>query len=404
MSEANSTAGTPVPITAYACVSDCGVGTQALYTALSENRTALRPPGFLELPFTTVVGEVPEPLPELQPNLEKFATRNARMGLATLDAEGDDLRVAVEAARERYGPERIGVVLGTSTSGVYETEMAYAFLVREGAMPSDFNFMTRHAYQASARLLQLELAVQGPCYAISTACSSSGKALAAAQRLINSGVCDAVLAGGVDTLCRLTVRGFHSLELISAQPCRPMDRIRDGINIGEGCGLLLLEKPSPSFRDKPHLVGTGESSDAYHMSAPHPQGKGARLAMQYALDSASLNPDSIDYINLHGTASPLNDRVEAKVVHELFGESIPCSATKGITGHTLGAAGAIEAIISLLALTRGFIPGTCGLNDPDPQCRCGIVLEPREDQSITVVMSNVFGFGGSNVSLVFARL
>lgn len=395
----HSVSSSPVAITAYECVSACGMSKTDLYGYLVKNQSALGPISLFELPFDTVVGEVPARLPGIDRELQAYRTRNAQLALATLTPA---LRNAVLRNVELYGPSRVGVVLGTSTSGLYESEAAYAYFRKNGRMPDDFNFICRHAYQATAQFLQLELGLTGPCYAVSTACSSSTKALAAGQRLINAGICDAVLAGGVDTLCRLTLLGFQSLELVSRFPCTPMDANRKGINIGEGAGLLLLEKSDARSRNRPHLLAVGESSDAHHMSAPHPEGKGAALAMQGALVAASLKPEAVDYINLHATATPLNDRVEAQAVARVFQHQPPCSGTKGITGHTLGAAGALEAVVSLLALERGFIPGTCGLRESDPALNCNLLKDSEQGQSLRTVMSNSFGFGGNNASAIFS--
>lgn len=374
----------------------------SLYQALLNNQSGLGSLSLFSLPFTTEVGEVSNDLPAIDPKLSIYKCRNARVALAALNQPQDGLRKAIEVAKTEYGPERIGVVIGTSTSGLYETEKDYRFLLSEGKMPEEFNFLTRHAYQATAQFIQQELQLKGPCYAISTACSSSGKALGAARRLINTGICDAVISGGVDTLCQLTLRGFFSLDLISEQRCAPMDAARNGISIGEGAGLLLLEKMRPQFEGAPCLIGAGESSDAHHMSAPHPDGEGAIAAMSSALEQAELGPTDIDYINLHATATPLNDLIEARAVCKLFGGETPCSGTKGLTGHTLGAAGAIEAIVSLIALEHGFIPGNCGLNRLDPQCQCKVPAHPVPNTKLKAVMSNAFGFGGNNVSLIFS--
>jgi len=270
-------------------------------------------------------------------------------------------------------------------------------------MPTDFNFVTRHAYQATGRFLQLELGLTGTCFAISTACSSSAKAIAAGQRLINSGVCDAALVGGVDTLCRLTLRGFNSLNLVSEKPCQPMDKLRSGISIGEAAGLLLLEKSSSDNDTCPQLLAVGESSDAYHMSHPHPEGLGAKLAMESALSLAKCNLEDIDYLNLHATATKINDAVEAKAVYSVFAKQILSSATKGITGHTLGAAGALETIIALLALEGQFLPGSCGLETLDPEFLCRVNTDPIPQQALTTAMSNSFGFGGNNASVIVAK-
>jgi 3-oxoacyl-[acyl-carrier-protein] synthase I len=218
-----------------------------------------------------------------------------------------------------------------------------------------------------------------------------------------AGVCDAALVGGVDTLCLTTLYGFNSLGLVSASPCRPYDIERNGISIGEGAGFALLEKTAmPDSAESILFLGIGESSDAYHMSSPHPEGQGARLAMQRALDSAGLQPADIDYINLHGTATKANDASEGKAISTLFGDELPCSSTKGWTGHLLGAAGITEAIISMLAIEHGFIPGSLGTQQIDPALTCNYLIENRETQ-VDCVLSNSFGFGGSNCSLILGR-
>ncbi len=392
----------PVAITAYSTVNGCGLGKEALLNSLLANQTALAPLKLFELPFATYVGEITTSLPEISPALELYQSRNARVALAGLNVAEDGLRTAIELAKSRYGRHRIGVVIGTSTSGLYETESAYAVFLEQNEMPNDFHFLTRHAYQATARFLQLELDLKGPCYAISTACSSSAKAMASGQRLIASGVCDAVLVGGADTLCRLTLRGFKSLELISEQRCQPMDKDRSGINIGEASGLLLLEKNTAQTKSCPQLLAVGESSDAHHMSTPHPDGVGAALAMTNALQLSGLNASDVDYLNLHATATRINDQIESLAAHRVFGNHVPCSGTKGITGHTLGAAGAVETIIALLALQHKFIPGTTGLTQTETDCQCQIVKEAIKNQALSIAMSNSFGFGGNNASVIVA--
>jgi len=389
-----------VAITAYSTVSACGMGSGALARALLSNRSALAPLELFELPFATYAGEIKASLPDISPALELYQCRNARVALAALNVEEDGVRAAVESAKSRYGTQRIGVVIGTSTSGLYETESAYAVFLEQNKMPDDFHFITRHAYQATARFLQRELDLTGPCYAVSTACSSSAKAIAAGQRLIASGVCDAVLVGGADTLCRLTLRGFKSLELISERPCRPMDKDRSGINIGEAAGLMLLEKNTAQTESLPQLLAVGESSDAHHMSAPHPDGLGAALAMADALQLAGIDAENVDYLNLHATATKINDQVESLAAFRIFGSAVPCSGSKGITGHTLGAAGALETIVALLALKHQFIPGTAGLEQTEDDCRCRVIKNPVLNQSLRIAMSNSFGFGGNNASVI----
>ena len=396
----NSNLIDPVSITAYSAVSACGMGNKTLLQALQANQPALAPIELLELSFPTFVGEIKESLPKISPELDIYQCRNTRVALSALNTAEDGIRAAIESAKTRFGNQRVGVIIGTSTSGLFETESAYAVFLKQQKMPDDFHFITRHAYQATPRFLQSELGLKGPCYAVSTACSSSAKAIAAGQRLIVSGICDAVLVGGVDTLCRLTLRGFKSLELISEQPCQPMDKDRSGINIGEAAGLLVLEKKSTHNRLYPQLLAVGESSDAYHMSSPHPEGLGAVLAMTNALKLAGINNSDIDYLNLHATATKINDHVESIAAFRVLGSEIPCSGTKGITGHTLGAAGALETIIALLAIENQFIPGTAGLQQIDDHCQCMVIKEPVQNSSLSIAMSNSFGFGGNNASVI----
>ncbi len=388
----------PVAITAYQCVSAAGDNVEALYNSLIANRSCLQPLRLFDIPFKTVVGEITSPLPNIRQSLKAYDCRNARLALKEL-AQGD-FRADLERAIASYGDLRVGLILGTSTSGIYDSENAYAYFLNNGTMPNDFHFLQIQTAQATAEFLQRELKLQGPCYGISTACSSSAKALGAAQRLIAADFCDAVLVAGVDSLCRLTLRGFHSLQLISPDACRPMDVGRRGINIGEGAALLLLERPSPDNATRPRLLAVGESSDAHHMSAPHPEGAGATLAMTQALRLAGREVGDVDYINLHATASTLNDLSEAKAIANLFPNPPPCSGVKGLLGHTLGAAGAMEVVVSLLALERSFLPGTCGLEQPDPQCPCPIIVTPRLDVAPKLVLSNAFGFGGNNTSVL----
>ncbi len=392
----------PVSITAYTAVTACGVGEKPLLDTLLEQRSCLKPARMIKLDFITYTGEVESALPEIRDELKSYDARNARIALAALDCEDSAFRKAVVAAAARYGAERVGVIVGTSTSGIYETELAYQAHVMSGRLPESFNFKHQHAWVATAEFLKKELGVSGPCYAISTACSSSGKAVAAGQRMVETGICDAVVVGGVDSICHLTLHGFHSLELTSEHPCTPLDRDRNGISLGEGAGLLLLER-QPTPDSSATLVGYGESSDAYHMTAPHPDGAGSAQAMRSALAMAGLQAEAIGYVNLHATGTRLNDQSEMRAMASMFGQETPCSGTKGMTGHTLGAAGAVEAVIALLALDHGFAPGTCGIRHVDDEFTHRVLTEVLPLPDIRYVMSNNFGFGGNNVSLIFAK-
>jgi 3-oxoacyl-[acyl-carrier-protein] synthase-1 len=254
-----------------------------------------------------------------------------------------------------------------------------------------------------ADFVQRYLDLRGPAVVVSSACSTTCKVFGNAARMIAAGVCDAAIVGGADSLCLTTLYGFHSLGLVSEAPCRPFDPQRNGISIGEGAGFALLEKATGQENgDAVLLLGVGESSDAYHMSTPHPEGLGARLAMERALAAAELAPGSIDYINLHGTASKTNDAAEDRAICDLFGTDTPCSSTKGWTGHTLGAAGITEAIISALSIRHGLLPGSLHTRSVDPALNSRYLIENKSAR-VDRVMSNSFGFGGSNCSVILGR-
>ena len=367
--------------------------------ALREKRSGLAPCGFETARIDTYVGPVPE-LDDfrVRPDLQDYDCRNNR--LAQLCLEQDGFAKEIAAARDRYGAGRIGLYLGTSTSGLHTTELAYRRRdPKTGALPADYRYAkTQNAYSLG-EFVRRYLGLAGPGFVVSSACSSSAKVLGNAARMIAAGICDAAVVGGVDSLCLMTLYGFHSLGLTSAGPCRPYDVDRDGISIGEGGGFALLERAERVESGAIQLLGVGESSDAYHMSTPHPEGLGARIAMQQALDSAGLEPSDIDYVNLHGTATRSNDASEDKAVFEVFGRQTPCSSTKGATGHLLGAAGITEAIIAILAIGDGLMPGSANTRSVDPALKCNYLLENRQAK-VTRALSNSFGFGGSNCSLI----
>lgn len=386
-----------------AIASSAGVGLEASLDALRERRSGLAPCSFETAELDTFTGQIPdERLAPVRADLAAFDCRNNR--IAQLCLRQDGFENAVIESRERHGAGRIGVFLGTSTSGILSTELAYRRRdpVR-GALPPDFRYAGTQNNFSLAGFVQSYFALTGPSVAVSTACSSSAKVFGNAARMIAAGLCDAALVGGVDSLCLTTLYGFGSLGLLSASPCRPFDAERDGISIGEGAGFVLLEKSDAHAPpDAVRLLGIGESGDAYHMSSPHPDGLGARLAMERALKDAGIAPQAIDYINLHGTGTRSNDATEDKAVFALFGGDAPCSSTKGWTGHTLGACGAIGAIISALAIERGFLPGSVHTRTIDPSIRVRYLLENRPARA-NLVMSNAFGFGGTNCSLVLGR-
>ncbi|ERK07039.1 3-oxoacyl-[ACP] synthase FabV [Pantoea sp. AS-PWVM4] len=337
------------------------------------------------------VGEVLGELPTIPTELAAHNTRNNQLLLAALA----QIRPAVEAAVAQYGRDRVAVILGTSTSGVDEGDRqvsaglsGYDYRMQELGDPSRF----------LAHYLQLD----GPAYTLSTACSSSARAIISGERLIAAGLADVALVGGADSLSRMPINGFASLESLSEHHCAPFSRDRDGISIGEAAALLLLTRePQPLA-----LLGVGESSDAWHMSAPHPEGVGAERAMTMALQQAGLAPEQVGYINLHGTATPLNDQVEAAVVQRLFGDRVPCSSTKHLTGHTLGAAGATEAALSLLLLDQHLPlpPQDFSRAERDTTLAdCGLITAPVP-LGRPVIASNSFAFGGNNTCLITGRV
>ena len=347
------------------------------------------------------VGAFPGALPAVPDRLAHFDCRNNRLALAALD----EIEPCIDAAIRRYGADRIAVVMGTSTAGMAEGEAAVRARRADGAWPAQFEYSQQELGNLAA-FIAGHLRLSGPAYTIATACSSSGKVFASAERLIDAGLCDVALVGGVDTLCDLTLNGFNSLEAVAADYCNPFSRNRDGINIGEGAALFLMSREPARVA----LLGVGESSDAHHVSAPDPSGKGAVRAMRLALDAARLPPEGIDYVNLHGTATPLNDAMEGAAVASLFGSDTPCSSTKAMTGHMLGAAGAGEAAFLWLALDPDYSDGAVpphlwdGVADPAipplalVPARTRLAVEPRR-----AMLSNSFAFGGSNVAVVLGR-
>ena len=393
----------PLRISAYTTVNALGRGVAASLAALQRGEGGLRPCDFGDAALPTWIGRV-EGLEDepVTGELAIFDCRNNR--LARLALEQDGFAQAVDDARERYGAERIGVFIGTSTSGILETELAYRQLDPiTGRLPESLRFRYTRNIFSVADFTCRYLKLRGPAVAVSTACSSSAKAFASAYRYIRAGLCDAAVVGGVDSLCFTTLYGFRSLELTSPEPCRPWDAERSGLSLGESAGFALLESALPDGgNDAPMLLGYGESSDAYHMSAAHPEGEGAALAMERALAAARLRPEQVDYINLHGTATASNDASEDRAVVRVLGRRVPCSSTKGWTGHTLGAAGITEAVFCCLCLEHEFMPQSLNTRRVDPQLSAHILLETRS-QPVNRVMSNSFGFGGTNCSLLFGR-
>jgi 3-oxoacyl-[acyl-carrier-protein] synthase-1 len=391
----------PLAITAFCITSSMGTGIDATLFALRHRVSGLLPCRFETVDLPTYVGEVAGLDDwELHRSFARFDCRNNR--LARLAIAQDGFERAVEAAKARYGAPRIGVFLGTSTSGILQTEQAYRRRDARGQLPPDFNYAGTQSTFSIADFVMALIGVSGPAFVVSSACASTTKVFATAARMIETGQCDAAIVGGADSLCMTTLYGFNALQLLAAGPCRPFDAAREGLSIGEAAGFALLERPEQADDGGVLVLGVGESSDAHHMSAPHPDGVGAVLSMSRALTAAGLQPEQIDYINLHGTATRIGDAAEDQAIVSLFGDATPCSSTKGHTGHTLGASGIVEAIIATLSISESFIPGSPHTEACDPTLRCRYVTTPRP-ALINRVLSNSFGFGGSNASLVLGR-
>lgn len=380
-------------------------GAAVLMGALSGDTRGIVCRNDLLLDKPVFVAEVGAALPPIVDMPIEFNSRNNRLLLAAYQ----QIAGAVDVLIAKYGVERIAVVLGSSTSGIAETEVALKVEAEQSEFPQGYHYSQQEMGSPSAFLAYL-LGLKNVALTISTACSSSGKAFATARNLIESGFCDAALVGGVDSLCRLTLNGFHALESVSATVCKPFSRYRDGITIGEGAALFILSPQTGSSSEAIELVGIGESSDAYHISAPEPEGLGAEAAMRQALMDAGLTPEGLVYLNLHGTATSKNDAMEAAVVHRLFGERLPCSSTKSITGHTLGAAGATELGICWLLLStlnKAYrLPPQIWDGQWDAALAPVCLVAENAVYLATgscYVMSNSFAFGGSNVSLIIRR-
>lgn len=393
----------PLALTHFTATSCLGPGVAATLEALRARRSGLRKCTFETVELPTYAGEVAGVDATVLPDaLRPFDCRNNRLALLALRQDG--FMDAVEECVRRWGRRRVGVFLGTSTSGILQCEIAYRRRdPATGSLPPDFDYArTQNSFSVAAFVRQA-LDLDGPAAVVCSACSSSAKVFGSARRMIEAGLIDAAVVGGVDSLCLTTLYGFHALQLTSAGPCRPFDIARDGISIGEAAAFALLEPTSSAAAtDAVRLLGVGESSDAYHMSSPHPEGAGARAAMLHALHSAGLQPEEIDYINLHGTGTQSNDNSESRAVNSIFGADTPASSTKGATGHALGAAGALEAVICALALQHDFMPAGVNTARVDPALAVHYLRANRSGR-LTRVISNSFGFGGSNCSLIFGR-
>lgn len=388
-------------LSSYTLTSALGWGIDAQLSALQAERSGLRACDFDDCDLSAWIGRV-DGIEDAAINGALAAHDGRNNRLAAIGLEQDGFSAAVAAAKARYGAPRIGVFLGTSTSGIYQTEQAYKGRDPEtGALPDSFIYQHSQNCYSVGDYVRSHLGLSGPGLVISTACSSSAKVFATASRYIESGLIDAAVVGGVDSLCMTTLYGFSSLQLVSPDPCRPADVGRNGISIGEAAGFALLERTEPG-ESAIAVLGYGESSDAYHMSSPDPDGRGAAAAMRGALDRAAMDVADIDYINLHGTATPANDLSEGRAVAQIFGDKVPGSSTKGWTGHALGAAGIAEVVFCALAIEHGFVPRSLNTTTLDPEIPNRIQMQ-TESREVRAAITNSFGFGGSNCSLVVGR-
>ncbi len=381
----------PLCVTGYSVLSALGGSRAEHLAALAAGRTGLGPSP-LPLSFQTAVGAVHTTLPELPGELSRWSTRIARMVAHLLAEIEEPLRVA----RSRWRPERIGILLGTSTAGADATERAYRSFIADGTFPDRYDFLRQHTFGAVLHVVSALTGAKGPAWVVSTACTSSAKPLASAWRLIAAGVIDAAIVGGVDTLCTMTLTGFESLQALDRVPCRPFSKDRNGVSIGEGGALALVERRGDA---RVLIEAIGETSDSYHISAPHPEGAGAAAAMREALAFAGRRPEDIDHVNAHGTGTRLNDTAEAKAIRTVFAEPPPVVSTKGFTGHTLGAAGAIEFAFAAFAIEEGFLPPSLHAAPLDPEIQLPVALTTTRGR-FRRVLSNSFAFGGNNVSVL----
>lgn len=388
----------PLGIAASAVTHSIGTGVDLLWNSVIQKKSGLLKNDLDWCDLECWIGKSPEvdrfSLPEV---LQSWDCRNHR--LAWMAIQDNQFRNVLQNQIAKSGSTRVGLVLGTSTSGIRSTEVAYKERKSSGIWPDNFHFEKTHSVDALCRFVGVVLGIHGPSVGLASACASSAKVFLVAQRWIASGIVDAVLVGGVDSLCLSTLYGFNSLQLLSNEMCRPFDETRNGISIGEAAGFVLLTKDAGAVQ----FLGGGESSDAFHMTSPHPDGLGAQSAIYEALSTANLTPSDIGYINAHGTATPSNDRAEAAALSAIFSEcNVPVSSTKGVTGHALGAAGIVEAIITIEAIKNQILPPLATAVRAELGMNLNFVNDARP-ASIKYAMSNNFGFGGANCSLIFGR-
>ena len=382
-----------LPVTAWSAVNGLGASTRDVFAGLRRGVHALSDPP-VETPFDAICGTVDAGIPALPNALAAYDSRNNRFVRQCLA----EMRTSLDSAIECWGPGRVGICVGSSTASMDEIERAYAAHEESGDLPFGFDLFARGSAEGLVHVLRAVTGFEGPATVVSNACASSSKAFASAARWIEAGIVDAVLVGGADSLCQLTLRGFRALGLLSEAPARPFSRERRGINIGEGAAFALLERRG----DGPRLLGAGESADAHHMTTPDPDGRGARTAMEAALADAGAAASDVDYVNAHGTGTPFNDAMEARAIRAVFAASANpiVVSTKGYVGHMLGAAGATEAVFVLEALQSGWTPASVGAAPLEKDLGLNVPTEPR-DIDLRIALTNSFAFGGSNVSLVF---
>jgi 3-oxoacyl-[acyl-carrier-protein] synthase-1 len=391
-----------IVISHYTATSALGHGITAIGDAICDRRSGLVQNDMQHCDLDTWIGRVESVRStRLPPALEHLTSRNNQ--LSWLGLQQDGMFQAIELLKQQLGAGRIGIVIGTSTSSIGRTEEGYAAKGKDLVMPPTFQQAEIHNLHSAGIFVAHATGIKGPSLTISTACSSGAKVFATASRWIKYGLVDAVLVGGVDSLCLSVLYGFNSLELLSTEPCRPFDQRRDGISLGEAACFAILTSAELAPEAEIELLGYGESSDAYHMSHPHPEGKGAILAIDRALEDAQLSAADIEYINLHGTASKANDLIENLALAKRFPRSCLASSTKGWTGHTLGTAGILESVISMEVIKTGLVPGTLNCNNPDNAFEFPIQLENTQTP-VCRVLSNSFGFGGNNAALIFGRM
>ena len=406
----------PLTVLAQSLACATGVGLPTLAAALQRGDNSLRRNDFTAAPLDCWIGRMAaieaQPLPSALAHWDCRATRAAWLGL-----QADGFMAAVAATRQRHGAVRVGLVLGTSASTIGVSEQAYAAPAADGGFPPALRSESLNSIHAITAFVQQALALQGPCATVSTACSSSAKAFAQAERWLRLNLADAVVVGGVDALCGSVLFGFAALQLLAPEPCRPFSALRRGISVGEAAGFALLERapPGQSSPGALQLLGYGESNDAHHMSTPHPQGAGAERALDAALARAGRagigepGAAAIDFVHLHGTGTARNDEVEAALVARRYRADVHACATKGLTGHTMGAAGIVGALVSLLALRSGFCAGTPQTAAADPAMGAAFARQlqpapvPRQSRDVQIAASHSFGFGGNNCVLIFGR-